>query len=82
MARVSEAGPEASTQQTRKEEGSESKSDPLDKSARMAEQSPSKLVTEESCLGYLYPKRVEMSKEGETANYGSNLGRIGLAAEE
>ena len=84
MARVSEAGPEASTtQKSKKETESETKSDPLSKSVKAAEQQASTmLMTEESCLGYLYPKRVDVSTQGETANYGSNLGRIGQAAEE
>ena len=34
------------------------------------------LVSEESCLGYLYPKQVEMSVQEGPVAYGSRLGPI------
>ena len=39
----------------------------------------SKLVSEESCLGYLYPKRIDKSQMGVGTAYGSKLGPLPVA---
>ena len=39
------------------------------------------ITAEESCLGYLYPKKIAERSKVKTAEYGSKLGRHGIEVE-
>ena len=56
------------------DEDTEPSVEPLLQDTATAEQSKVRLVAEESCLGYLYPRKLDESQMSKLTAYGSRLG--------